>query len=314
MESLPENKAARLLEIYARLIRGDVLSKMELGTQYRISKRSIQRDMEALRAFIANQNLGQDVVYDYKHRGYRLIQTNPRGLSNSEILAVCKILLESRSLRKDEMLPILDKLVDCAVPDPNKKLIGELIANETFHYIQPHHNKLVLDNLWALGEAVRHQQVVEIEYTRLKDHELVKRRVQPVGIMFSEYYFYLTAFLEDKSHFENPDDLFPTIYRVDRIAAFKVLDEHFRVPYRDRFEEGEFRKRVQFMYGGRLQHIKFRYTGPSIEAVLDRLPTAHILDQDDAGWTVEVEVFGKGIEMWVRSQGDFVSLKTVLFQ
>ena len=309
MESLPENKAARLLEIYARLIRGDVLSKMELGTQYRISKRSIQRDMEALRAFIANQNLGQDVVYDYKHRGYRLIQTNPRWLSNSEILAVCKILLESRSLRKDEMLPILDKLVDCAVPDPNKKLIGELIANETFHYIQPHHNKLVLDNLWALGEAVRHQQVVEIEYTRLKDHELVKRRVQPVGIMFSEYYFYLTAFLEDKSHFENPDDLFPTIYRVDRIAAFKVLDEHFRVPYRDRFEEGEFRKRVQFMYGGRLQHIKFRYTGPSIEAVLDRLPTARILDQDNEGWTVEAEVFGKGIEMWVRSQGEYISLQ-----
>ena len=312
MESLPENKAARLLEIYARLIRGDVLSKMELGTQYRISKRSIQRDMEALRAFIANQNLGQDVVYDYKHRGYRLIQTNPRGLSNSEILAVCKILLESRSLRKDEMLPILDKLVDCAVPDPNKKLIGELIANETFHYIQPHHNKLVLDNLWALGEAVRHQQVVEIEYTRLKDHELVKRRVQPVGIMFSEYYFYLTAFLEDKSHFENPDDLFPTIYRVDRIAAFKVLDEHFRVPYRDRFEEGEFRKRVQFMYGGRLQHIKFRYTGLSIEAVLDRLPTAKIVEEDENGWTVEAEVFGKGIEMWVRSQGAYIQLMSML--
>ena len=308
MESLPENKAVRLLEIYTHLIKGDVLSKTELATQYHISRRSIQRDMEALRAFIANQNLGQDVVYDYKHRGYRLIQTNPKWLSNSEILAVCKILLESRSLRKDEMLPILDKLVDCAVPDPNKKLIGELIANETFHYIQPHHNKLVLDNLWALGEAVRHQQVVEIEYTRLKDHELVKRRVQPVGIMFSEYYFYLTAFLEDKSHFENPDDLFPTIYRVDRIAAFKVLDEHFRVPYRDRFEEGEFRKRVQFMYGGRLQHIKFRYTGPSIEAVLDRLPTARILDQDNEGWTVEAEVFGKGIEMWVRSQGGYITL------
>lgn len=144
MESLPENKAVRLLEIYTHLIKGDVLSKTELATQYHISRRSIQRDMEALRTFIANQNLGQDVVYDYKHRGYRLIQTNPKWLSNSEILAVCKILLESRSLRKDEMLPILDKLVDCAVPDPNKKLIGELIANETFHYIQPHHNKLVL--------------------------------------------------------------------------------------------------------------------------------------------------------------------------
>lgn len=308
MESIAESKSARLLEIYASLVQGKTLQKSDLSTRYHISERSIQRDMEALRAFIANQNLGQNVVYDYKQRGYRLIQTGSKGLSNSEILAVCKILLESRSLCKDEMLPILDKLVDCAVPAPNKKLISELIANEAFHYIPPHHGKPILTNLWALGEAVRQQQVVEIEYTRLKGHDLVKRRVQPVGIMFSEYYFYLTAFLEDKSHFENPDDLFPTIYRVDRIAAFRVLEEHFRVPYRDRFEEGEFRKRVQFMYGGRLQHIKFRYTGPSIEAVLDRLPTARILDQDSEGWTVEAEVFGKGIEMWVRSQGAYVAL------
>ena len=97
------------------------------------------------------------------------------------------------------------------------------------------------------------------------------------------------------------------LFRSDRIASFQVLDEHFRVPYRDRFEEGEFRKRVQFMYGGRLQHIKFRYTGPSIEAVLDRLPTAKIVEEDENGWTVEAEVFGKGIEMWVRSQGEYIS-------
>ena len=307
MESNAEAKSARLLEIYADLSQGDVLSKAELSTRYHVSERSIQRDMESLRNFIANHNLGQEVVYDYNQKGYRLIQSNPKGLTNDEILAVCKILLESRSLRKDEMLPILDKLVECAVPAQNQKLIDDLILNETFHYIPPHHDKRILHNLWALGEAVRHQQVVEIEYERMKDHELVKRRVQPVGIMFSEYYFYLTAFLEDKSHFENPGDLFPTIYRIDRIASFQVLDEHFRVPYRDRFEEGEFRKRVQFMYGGRLQHIKFRYTGPSIEAVLDRLPTAKIVEEDKDGWTVEAEVFGKGIEMWVRSQGEYIS-------
>ena len=205
------------------------------------------------------------------------------------------------------MLPILDKLVECAVPAQNQKLVDELIANEAFHYIPPHHDKPILGSLWALGEAVRYQRVVEIEYARLKGQETVTRRIQPVGIMFSEYYFYLTAFLEDKSRFENPGDLFPTIYRIDRIVSFQVLDEHFRVPYRDRFEEGEFRKRVQFMYGGRLQHIKFRYTGPSIEAVLDRLPTAKILEQDEEGWTVEAEVFGKGIEMWVRSQGEYIT-------
>lgn len=61
--------------------------------------------------------------------------------------------------------------------------------------------------------------------------------------------------------------------------------------YKDRFEEGEFRKRVQFMYGGKLERIKFKYTGPSIESVLDRLPTAEIVAQDDEGWIVEAEVW-----------------------
>ena len=136
----------------------------------------------------------------------------------------------------------------------------------------------------------------------------LKRRVKPVGIMFSEYYFYLTAFLEGKESFENPDDLFPTIYRIDRIRAFRVLDEHFVVPYKDRFQEGEFRKRVQFMYGGKLERIKFKYTGPSIEAVLDRLPTAQIVERGEAGWIVTAEVFGKGIDMWLGSQGELVEL------
>lgn len=299
-------KSARLLEIYSRLSEGAVLKKSELAQDFHVTQRSIQRDIEDSRCFFAERHLEQDVIYDTKLRGYRLIQATPKGLSNSEILAVCKILLESRSMRKDEMLPILDKLIFCAVPESSQKAVKALIANEELHYVEPHHNRPILDGLWEIGQAIKNQQIIEIEYERMKEPRLVRRRVQPVGIMFSEYYFYLTAFLEDKTDFENPDDLFPTIYRIDRIHSFKVLDEHFRIPYTSRFEEGEFRKRIQFMYGGKLERVKFRYSGPSIEAVLDRLPTARILSQDENGWTVEAEAFGKGIEMWLRSQGDFI--------
>ena len=126
---------------------------------------------------------------------------------------------------------------------------------------------------------------------------------------YMEYYFYLAAYLrgvDRKQSFENPEDPYPTIYRIDRIRAFRATGEHFAPAYARRFQEGEFRRRVQFMYGGRLQKSRFRYTGPSIEAVLDRLPTAEILSQDDSGWTISAEVFGKGIEMWMRSQGDYI--------
>lgn len=139
----------------------------------------------------------------------------------------------------------------------------------------------------------------------------MQRTLEPVGLMFSEFYFYVVGFLRNinkQEAFENPDDLFPTIYRVDRIQSLKRTGEHFSVPYKNRFEEGEFRKRVQFMYGGKLQKIRFQYTGPSIEAVLDRLPTAKIMERTDDGWIIEAEVFGKGIEMWLRSQGEKIHL------
>lgn len=304
-------KADRILRIYLELSKGAVLEKKKLARQFHVTERSVQRDLSALRCFLAEENMGQDIVYDRKKGGYCLRSITPCCLSNSEILAVCKILLESRSMRKEEMLPILDKLIDCCVPEQNKKLVQSLIANEKHHYLEPHHGKRILEGLWEIGQAVKHHQVMEIRYERLKEPKLVTRRIEPVGILFSEYYFYLTAFLQDvdrSTEFELADDLFPTIYRIDRIRSFQVLEESFQVPYKDRFEEGEFRKRIQFMYGGRLEHIRFRYTGPSLEAVLDRLPTAKVVEQDEDGYVIEAEVFGKGMEMWLRSQGSHVSM------
>jgi len=306
MDNTTSIKSDRLLQIYSKLVSGEVLNKAEMAQQFRVAPRSIQRDIESLRCFFSEQMLSQEIIYDHKEKGFRLINTVPHGLTNSEILAVCKILLESRSMRRDEMEPILDRLLDCAVPVESQKAVRELIANEKLLYIEPHHRKPVLNGLWDIGQAIQRQQVMEIEYERIKEPKVVTRRVQPVGIMFSEYYFYLTAFLEEKSTFDNPNDSFPTIYRIDRITSFRVLDEHFRVPYIERFQEGEFRKRVQFMYGGKLQRIRFRYTGPSLEAVLDRLPTAVILREDSKGCVIEAEVFGKGIDMWIRSQGDYI--------
>lgn len=169
-------------------------------------------------------------------------------------------------------------------------------------------NKIEEANKYGVNERSIQR---DIDYLRAKDKTIVKRKLKPVAIMFSEYYFYLTAFVEDKKvrqHFETLDDSFPTIYRVDRIEKLKVLDERFHIPYSSRFEEGEFRKRIQFMYGGKLQKIKFKYSGNDIDSILDRLPTARILSEEDGKFIVSAEVFGKGIDMWIRSQGDLVEM------
>ena len=311
MEKMPEAKSYRLMVIYTQLQKGGILSKTALAQEFGVSERSIQRDMESLRCFLAEQAMPQEIILDRQAGGYRLITKSPTAMSNAEVLAVCKILLESRSLRRDEMLPILDKLIACCIPQSSQDIVRRLVSNEKLLYIEPHHGQAVVDNLWQLGQAIQRQRVLEIQYQKLKGQEVVRRIVEPVGLMFSEYYFYLIAFIRDidrQEAFENPDDLFPTIYRVDRLRSFRETGATFSPPYAKRFQEGEFRKRVQFMYGGRLQTVLFTYSGPSIEAVLDRLPTAEVLDEKDGVYTVSAEVFGKGIEMWLRSQGEYISI------
>lgn len=59
------------------------------------------------------------------------------------------------------------------------------------------------------------------------------------------------------------------------------------------------------MYGGKLCKVKFKYTGYDVNDILDRLPTAQIMDGKDGDYTISAEVFGEGIDMWLRSQGDF---------
>lgn len=310
-----KGKIDRVLDIYTKLMNGSLIRKEEEAVNYNVNERSIQRDIEDIRNFLENNaassGYANSLVYDWKKKGYRLEQMPKVKLSDSEVLAVCKILLDSRAFTKKEMTEILHKIISCCVPKANQKEIEELIANEEYHYVEPRHKTVFIDTMWEIGQAIRHNQYIEIEYVRSKDKSRVKRKVQPVAIMFSEYYFYLTAFIKDEAvrkDFDVINDSFPTIYRMDRIKKLRVLDERFHIPYADRFEEGEFRKRVQFMLGGKLQKVRFIYSGVDIDAILDRLPTAKILSEEDGKYVVEAEVFGKGIDMWLKSQGDFVEM------
>lgn len=309
-------KMERILSMYTTLMEGGFLYKAQEAEKYGVSPRSIQRDIDEIRNFLSQNvkdaGIINTVEYDRTKDAYHLVQASKMKFTNSEILAICKILLDSRAFTKKEMDSMLQRLVDCCAKPESHKLIKELIQNEQFYYVPPQHNTVFIDTMWKIGEAIQECRYVEIEYQKMKGQEIVKRKLKPVSILFSEFYFYMTAFIDEadevREYFDVINDAFPTIYRIDRIKRLKVLKEQFHIPYKDRFEEGEFRRRVQFMYGGKLQRVKFRYKGDSIEAVKDRLPTAEILSQDEDGYVVTAEVFGKGIEMWFRSQGEMVEV------
>lgn len=296
-----ENKGQRLLGIYHRLSQGELISKEVLAREYGVTEKSIQRDIDDIRSYLAGDKDegAADICYDRQAKGYRLVEEESRCLTRKEILAMAKILLESRAFAKEELHTILDKLIE-ACPREGRKVVEDMIRNETFCYVPPRHGKKLLDALWDISLFIKNREIICFSYKR-QDGAEKEHTAKPVALLFSEFYFYLVAYKEEETEF-------PTIFRVDRIKDMESTGNTFHIPYADRFKDGEFRKRVQFMYPGPLRRVKFTYSGPSVEAVLDRLPTAQILEEKDGVYTITAEAYGIGIDMWLGSQGDRVKV------
>lgn len=309
-----ESKNYRTLDIYMRLCEGKRINKSEESIRFGVDERSIQRDIDDIRCFLNERSMsgdGRTIEYDRIKKGFIMVGEEPSMMTNSEILAVSKILLESRAFTKRELKIILDKLVQGCVPLKNMKIVSDLIANETYHYVELNHKEYIQDKLWQIGSDIYEHYLVSLRYARANaPRESIKRIVEPISILFSEYYFYLNAYIVEKDdsgkyvHKYN----YPAIFRIDRIKNYKQLNEKLKISYSNRFEEGEFRKRIQFMYAGKLQHVVLKFRGENPEPILDRLPTARVIQQYDNECTIEAEVYGKGVIMWLLSQGSKVEV------
>ena len=94
----------------------------------------------------------------------------------------------------------------------------------------------------------------------------------------------------------------------------KKVNEWFRKQFPNydavpEFDEGELRKRSLFMWPGKLRTIRFEFSGPSVQAVLDKLPTAKIIERLSGNkYLIEAETYGDGIKMWLLSQGSWVKV------
>lgn len=313
---LKSSKNIRILDIYDRLCEGRVINKSEEAKKFGVDERTIQRDIDDIRAFLDEQRAGDSadnrtIEYDRSKKGFVMAGEEGSLMSNSEILAVSKILLASRAFTKREIGSLLKKMIRGCVPLKNMQLVKTLLANERFHYVELHHKSCIQDKLWTLGTDIQEHNLIEIVYAKAEHgNEMVTRMVEPAAVLFSEYYFYLNAFIVERQ--ENGICIhkydYPAVFRIDRIKTCRKTGEKFHVSYADRFEEGEFRKRIQFMYAGELMGIQLRFYGENPEPVLDRLPTAQIIGQRDHEYTISAEVYGKGIIMWLLSQGDRIEV------
>lgn len=292
-------KSMRMIELYEHLIKGGAISKGEVARKYGVTEKSIQRDIDDLRAFIWEKDK-RSLVYNRVDDDYALDFSSSNYLSCKQITAISKILLESRAFNKTEIEELCTNLIAQASP-AESKTVKDTILNERHHYMPLCHEKPLIDLIWDANQYINDKKIIKMEYIR-QDQKKVSHRVKPVALTFSDYYFYLIAYICEK------EKDFPAVFRLDRCMNMQQTKEKFFIPYAKKFNVGEFQNRVQFMYPGKLITVKFEFWGSSIEAVLDRLPTATKQDLGNGHYLVQAEVYGKGIKMWLLSQMEFLEV------
>lgn len=307
-----ETKTDRILWLYDALRAGRSIDRAAWAAEHQVCERSVRRDLNTIQRYLyekENGNPETSALIRREGAGRYAIQNVASGfLSEGELLAICKILIESRAFTKAEIRSLLDRLLQSVMSDEGKKQIQGYIANELFNYLDPEHRPLDTALLWTAARAVETHHILSFSYCKIGSDTPVSHRIRPVGILFSEYYFYVMGIGDSETGEAEFKKSGPRTYRLDRMENLTDTEDTFSLPYSERFKEGEFKNRVQFMYGGEAYTITFNYYGPSVEAVLDRLPTAEIIRETAERKTLRAEVAGPGILMWLLSQGSMIEV------
>lgn len=300
---MENSKQYRVLEIFFRALRGEDISIQKLADEYCVSTKSVSRSISDLKSFLAdNRELvgNTELEYSHKDKCYKLFMDE--FLSSKELFALIEVMIGARAFSREELLILVDKLKRFTTGEDKTKL-AELIRKELYHYPEVKHDcESVQDRLWQIINCITEKKEISIEYYRM-DRKWVTHRLRPASVMFTDYYFYLIAFM-----CEGKTDK-PYYFRLDRIKDIIEHRKNFETYDIPSFDEGELRKRSLFMWPGELRTIRFEFSGPSVQAALDKLPTAKIIERlSENKYLIEAEVYGDGIKMWLLSQGTWVKV------
>ena len=288
----------RLLTIFLLLQAGQRISKAQISEKFGIDNRTAQRYMSTLKNFLQDQRISNtEIKFDTSDNTYRLIGKTT--FNKKDILVISKILLENHALNKSELNSLLKDLLSLLSREEQKE-IEAIIGSERFNYKSLTNDKDRIDTIWILSEAIRREQMLEIEYKApLKD--VKSHIIFPASLYYDAHYFYLVAYhLKHEKY---------TTYRVDRIETLnKSQKKKPLISLKDKYKDGEVRNRKVDAFAGKKIYVTLIYKGNS-EIVLDQFPEHEILSENYDEIKVKITSQNTpGLKRWILGQGEAVTL------
>lgn len=244
------DKVSRILRLFHSLIQGQKLNKADFAKSNNISERSVDRDIEDIRYYLSEIHSNAEVLFNKSENAYYLSDWSNYKFSSIEVITILKVLIGSKVMRKDEMQGIMRSVRMMLDPTARREAVNSVYA-EVDNYISPTHGKAILKMLEDLNRVISKRLKIELHYIK-GNGEQVTKRVLPLIFIFSDFYFYLIAFIDGAGY------KYPAFFRVDRIESFNVTDEQYSEELYKIYNAGKMRNCLQFMYAGELLNVKVR--------------------------------------------------------
>lgn len=283
----------RMLCLYLRLDRGEKIKKNTFCKEIGCSGRTFDRDMKMIRQCREKINGTNDIYYDRKQSSYNMKYITHRKISLVEYQMIEKILIDSRTLKKDEIEIVIRSLLQNTEDSQKIEKYTQKKLNE---YNSPLHNKELLSLCGSIEEEIRNRKIIKIKYQK-NTGELIERSIIPCMIKYTRGNLYLIAFIE------RGDYNYPAYYRLDRIDSFrrsrnqKVSEEEIVKHYMNRYANG-----IIEMMGGSYQKIRLRCSNRFYEYVYEQFPNVEVIQEKEEYQIVDIEAFDEGFVKWILGQ------------
>lgn len=292
-------KNPRILWIYTMLLQGYRLNKKKLALQYDVTQKSIQRDMDDLKAFFEQSTPQKALLYDTKSKEYYLKdEYSTLRMPTKEVIPILKTIFESGAILPYRLFPVLQRMTELISDQQDRGMLQQFLYQEQECYQAPDYNSQIGEMLCRAEQAVWDKQWVRLRYRREENTSELESVVLPQAVVLREHRFFLVAQTAEGVRHNAMG-----MYQVDLITD---IEPQYPSQLHQRQNQKQVREKVIGAKAGEEYCVQFTYHGASLATIKKRFPNANATPLPD-GWRVEVLVYGKSIGAWLRSQGKQVS-------
>lgn len=219
------DKATRVLILYHQLLSGQMIDKVTYSLEHGINERTFDRDIETIRLFLKDIYSGDQVLFDRENNTYYLSGKRPKCIDRMDATIISKILLESKTLRKDEMNGLID-IVLSAVTPYDAKVIAEYLSMDIRDYSSETRHAVLkfVGDLYAILKT-GYDIAVTVENS---DDQADVMNVSPLEIVCVDSVFYLIAA-------QNYSIKRIIKISIDKIISFKSLQTTFALALKEKY-------------------------------------------------------------------------------